>query len=121
MLNIKQRYTELRFGATTLTPIFSYSNFILISYNFTHLNALIPLPLYVVLFTVVVAGGLTILGNIFRSRQLATDQELIFYQNKEMVKTLRITLAAIVKMDPTPEQETLDRLAFLKKIEVTTT
>ena len=114
---IKKFYMDMRLGSGVATPIFSYSSFVLIAYNFTGLKE-IPFPVFVAGFTAALITGFIIIGSIFRNHQMSTDQDLIYYQQKELIRTQRITLEAITKHpDIETTQQVTERIEYLKRLE----
>jgi len=115
---IKKWYTDMRYGSAVATPIFSYSSFVLIAYNFTQAS-IIPFPIFAAGFT----GGLIVMfitiGGVFRTKQLSTDQDLLYQQQKELIRTQRITLEAIQSLmnEGDKKTEVLERIQYLKKLE----
>lgn len=119
MISIKRHYTDMRYGSGVSVPVFSYSSFILIAYNFTGLQQ-IPFAIFAPLFTAGLITLFIITGKVFRVKQLSTDQDLLYAQQKELIRTQRITLEAIVKHpDLETTQAVLERIEYLKKLEAT--
>lgn len=117
MNRIKKFYTDMRYGAAVATPVFSYSSFVLIAYNFTGLNT-IPFPIFAVSFTAGLIVLFIIVGAVFRTKQLSTDQDLLYMQQKELIRTQRITLEAIAtNLGILAGSEITERIEYLKRLE----
>ena len=94
MLRPKKRFLELRLGLPLIAPLLSFSNFILIAYNFTDLKQL-PFPIFAILFAVGVLAILILVGHYFRNIQQPTDFKLMYERNLEHVKTMLVILEVL--------------------------
>lgn len=115
---LKKWYVEVRYGAGVITPLFSYSSSVLIVYNFTNLK-MIPFPIFTVFFTIGLLAIFLGLGRIFRLRQLSTDQDLIYAQQKESARTQKIILEALYEIMESSNKklDVYERIQYLKQIE----
>ena len=121
MSYFKRRYYDLRQGWTILAPLFAYSNFVLIIYNFTDLRESLSQEMFIILFSIGAGIILLLMGKTFRKNQLSVDLSLAYERNKAAAKTLRIHLETSKKIlekmnEPIPE-ELEERIEYLRKIE----
>lgn len=117
----KRRYYDLRQGWTVLAPLFAYSNFVLIIYNFTNLKEIVSQEIFVILFSVGAGLILLLMGKTFRKKQLSVDLSLAYERNKAAAKTLRIHLETskriLEKMNEPVSIELEERIEYLRSIE----
>lgn len=117
----KRRYTDIRYAIGILAPIFAYTNFILLAYNFTELKNILPFYLFAPMFSIGMIILLVYVGLLFRKKQQATDITLAYERSVEGNRTARISMEHIMelgeKLGVKPTQEYIDRVAYLRKIE----
>ncbi len=118
---LKRRYSDMKYAIGVIAPIIAYSNFILIAYNFTDLKNIIPFYIFAPLFSIGLVIMLTLIGKVFRKKQLATDITLIYEQSVESARTARVSMEFAVllgkKLGLEPTQEYLDRIEYHRQIE----
>ncbi len=121
MSYIKRRYYDLRQGWTILAPLFAYSNFVLIIYNFTELKDFLSQEYFIIFFTIGAGIILLVMGKTFRKKQLSTDLNLAYERSTQYAKTERIQLEVtkkiLEKLDEPISQELNDRIEYLQRIE----
>lgn len=115
---IKKWYVELRYGSAIATPLFSYSSFVLIAYNFTGLS-IVPFPIFAVLFSIGLIAGFITIGSLFRQKQMSTDQDILYQQQRDSARTQKIILEAIHEMmeSSSKKLDVYERIQYLKQIE----
>lgn len=118
---IKRRYYDLRQAWSLVAPLFAFTNFILIAYNFTGLKDLLPVEYFVIFFTVGTVVIFFLIGKTFRKKQLTTDLNLAYEQAAEAAKTSRIQLETykliLQKLNSPIPPELENRIEYLRKIE----
>ena len=118
---IKRRYYDLRQAWGLVAPLFAFTNFILIAYNFTGLKDLLPVEYFVIFFTSGTVVIFFLIGKIFRKKQLTTDLNLSYEQAGEAAKTSRIQLETykliLQKLNSSIPNELENRIEYLRKIE----
>lgn len=89
-MNLKNIYLDMRLGGVTINPVIQAINFIMISYTMVtvSLNLEISFWIYAPLFILGVLTSFTLMGNIFRHKQLSTDLDLTYQKQIELNKTL---------------------------------
>lgn len=109
----------MRYGYILIAPIITYSNFILIAYNFTFFKE-IPFPIFVIILTLGILGTLVALGRIFRRNQLEVDEDLKYERARAQAKTNRIILEALhdTVLSYQMKKQISERIEFLKGIEL---
>ena len=113
----KTQYFDSRFGMAVLGPLLTVSNFVLLSYNFTGLNDILPLRYFAPVFVIVFVVSVIVVGKMFRKHQLSTDSSLAFEQNKEDAKNNLLILECLAVMHQNDLRPKLDeRIKYLKKI-----
>ena len=83
---LKRRYFEFRQGATTLTPILSFSNFLMLAY--LTISEVIPFWIFVPFFIVTVLISFTLVGYKFRNIQYTTDINMAYEKSTEAAETV---------------------------------
>lgn len=115
----RRRYLDLRLGWSTFAPVIAFANFIMISY--IALKDVFPIEVVLpfVVFGMII--GLTLLGNIFRKKQLSIDNNLNYEQQTEPAKTARILFDDLHKiqkhMGIEISQESINRCRYMYDIE----
>lgn len=115
---LKRQYFDSRLGMTVIGPLLAISNFVLLAYNFTVLNEVLPFRIFAPLFIIVFIIGVVIIGKIFRNHQQATDYSLVFEQDVENRKTDLLILEAFAHMymDKDLKPRLIERLEYIKKL-----
>jgi len=116
MSYLQKSYFDLRLGMPIFFPFLSMSNFLLIAYNFTGLKDVMGFELFAVLLAVTMVLTLVIIGRTFRKVQLATESDLGYERQKQSAKTQRVILENLLSSKH--NDELVERIAYLKKIEV---
>lgn len=118
MMPVKKWYTELRYGSAVATPLFSYSSFVLIAYNFTNLS-FIPFPVFAAGFTIGLVAMFVLIGRGFRVYQMSTDQDILYQQQRDSARTQKIILEALYDMmeSSSKKLDVYERIQYLKQIE----
>lgn len=118
---VKRRYADLRFAINVVAPVLSYSNFVLLAYNFSDMKDMLPFEIFVPLFTGGLVGILLIIGLTFRKKQLETDITLQYEQSIPAVRSMRILYDYLEqigsKQHVSPNKEFKDFHAYMKQIE----
>lgn len=110
---IKELYHKIRLGQAVVFPVISMINFIIISYSLTTIKDVIPIYLYIPIFSIVLISMLMMIGSIFHNKQQSTDFNMNFRKQTHLIKSIRLMLES--QSNKTPETETW--IKELKKME----
>lgn len=118
-MKIREYYVDLRFGWSAIAPVIGFANFIMLSY--IAIKAYIPFEIIIPILTISLIISLTIIGTIFRKKQLSIDSTMNYEQQVEPARTGRIGFdnahAIMEKLGiPIPE-ESINRRDYLYRIE----
>ena len=116
----KRRFWDGRMGYPLVGACLNGGNFIILSYNFTGIEKLLPIELYAPLFIICSATLLVGVGHMYRNIQQRTEYDRIFERQPEQAKTLRLILEMALKeknLSEDEKKEVNERLRYLKNIE----
>ena len=112
LAKLKRKYADIRWGYSQIGFFIGLANFLLLVYNFTEAKDFISFELFVLLLSVILLVGLTMIGKVFRKTQMSVDHDLGFEQAPLNAKVYRL----ILEQYPQTE-ETKDFISYLKRIE----
>ena len=92
---IKRQYFDSRLGMIVLGPVMTITNTLLLVYNFTALQNIIPLRYFAPIFIILFIVAIVLIGRIFRKHQQSTDNALAFDQDKKRRWVELVTLKAL--------------------------
>ncbi len=101
---IKELYHKIRLGQAVVFPVISMINFIIISYSLTTIKDVIPIYLYIPIFSIVLISMLMMIGGIFHNKQQSTDFNMNFRKQTHLIKSIRLMLES--QSNKTSETET---------------
>ena len=78
-----------------LSPVMVITNTVLLVYNFTALQNIMPLRYFAPLFIIMFVVSVILIGRIFRKHQQSTDNALAFDQDKKRRWVELVTLKAL--------------------------
>ncbi len=116
-MNLQRIYVYVRHGWHVVSPIFGFSNFIMLIY----LTLTFDIPLYVFapLMAVPILVGLVFTGKLFRDKQQPVDSSMAYFRSLEVLQSESILweqISRICKNDGIPlNEEFVKRLDMLKK------
>ena len=111
---IKRQYFDSRLGMIVLSPVMVITNTVLLVYNFTALQNIMPLRYFAPLFIIGFVIAVVLIGRIFRKHQQSTDNALAFDQDKKRRWVELVTLKAL--HDIKPNDEVLGCIRELERI-----
>ena len=100
-MNIQRRYHDVRVGMTTVSPIVAISNFLLLAYNFSIMNEILPFEIFTVLFIIGSIAVFMVIGSIFRKKQYKVDNTIQYENNPMLMKSIYLILKSLPKNDET--------------------
>ena len=100
---IKRQYFDSRLGMAVIGPIMAITNTILLVYNFTALQNILPLRYFAPIFFVFFIISVVIIGRIFRLHQQHIDTAQIFDQDKKTRAIELVILKTLYEMKPSVE------------------
>lgn len=116
----KRRFWDGRMGYPLVGACLNGSNFVILSYNFTGIDKIIPLEVYAPLFVFAACALLVTVGIFYRNIQQSTEYDKIFERQPQQAKTFRVILEMALKgKDLTPGERKVveERIHYLKSIE----
>jgi 2-polyprenyl-3-methyl-5-hydroxy-6-metoxy-1,4-benzoquinol methylase len=120
-MNLKKRYLDLRQGYGQFGFLLGIVNFIILTHSLTSIGETIPMWLFAIIVVSIMLFCLSIIGAMFRKKQMSTDIDQAFFRSVESCRTTRIMFDEIFDikkaMNLPISEEAKNRKMILQQVE----